>query len=65
MGSLCLVFGAFILLLTLIPNTPRGRMCFIYCGGIVFISGWILYGLSVSKRRQKAEMVLETAADKT
>jgi len=41
-GGLCLVYGSFILLLTAIPNSMRGRMCFVFCGGVIFIMGAIL-----------------------
>lgn len=42
-GGLCLVYGAFILALTLIPNPPIGRACFAFCGGVVLIVGVVLY----------------------
>jgi SSS family solute:Na+ symporter len=46
LGSLCLVYGAFILLLTFIPNSFTGRMCFVFCGGTIFVMGAILYLIS-------------------
>lgn len=48
LGRLCLVFGTFILLLTVIPNRPEGRLCFIFCGGVIFTMG---FWLSASARR--------------
>ena len=41
-GTLCLVYGTFVLLLTAIPNSIRGRLCFIFCGGVIFGMGVIL-----------------------
>ncbi|MGC3990349.1 MAG: hypothetical protein QM796_11845 [Chthoniobacteraceae bacterium] len=46
LGVLCLVYGAFVLLLTLIPNSIIGRLCFVFCGGSIFIAGLILYLIS-------------------
>jgi Na+/proline symporter len=49
LGGLCLVYGAFVLLLTFIPNRFNGRLCFLFCGGVIFTIGAILF--SISKRR--------------
>lgn len=43
LGGLCLVYGAFMLLLTFIPNNAIGRWCFVFCGGVLFIVGAALY----------------------
>jgi Na+/proline symporter len=43
LGALCLVYGGFILLLALIPNTGTGRLCFLFCGGIIFVAGAVLH----------------------
>jgi SSS family solute:Na+ symporter len=47
-GTLCVVYGAFVLLLTLIPNSIRGRLCFVFCGGSIFAIGVILRTLGRS-----------------
>jgi len=52
LGSLCLVYGVFILLLTLIPNSPRGRLCFIFVGGVMFGAGALLFFVSKRRTRQ-------------
>jgi SSS family transporter len=39
LSNLCLVYGAFILLLTLIPNEATGRLIILCCGGIVVAIG--------------------------
>ncbi len=47
LGMLCLVYGAFVLSLCLIRNSLEGRLCFIFCGGVIFGVGMLLYGLYV------------------
>ena len=42
LGKLCLVYGSFIMLMALIPNTLEGRLCFLFCGGVVAVIGWCL-----------------------
>lgn len=42
LGTLCLVYGCFILLLLLIPNAWTGRLCFVVCGGVIFAAGTLL-----------------------
>ncbi|MGN6504040.1 MAG: sodium:solute symporter family transporter [Tepidisphaeraceae bacterium] len=46
MGLLFLVFGSFVTLLVLIPNTLQGRACFLFCGGTILAAGGCLYALS-------------------
>ncbi|SDS30841.1 hypothetical protein [Opitutus sp. GAS368] len=41
-GWLCLTYGSFVLLLTLIPNPPLGRLAFVGCGGLVVLVGAVL-----------------------
>lgn len=43
LGGLCLVYGTFLVLLTLIPNGAIGRSCFVFCGGVIFAVGAVLY----------------------
>jgi len=43
LGALCLVYGGFILLLMLIPNSFTGRLCFLFCGGMIFGAGVLLH----------------------
>jgi uncharacterized BrkB/YihY/UPF0761 family membrane protein len=50
-GTLCMIFGAFVLLLLLVPNDGVKRLAFLFCGGIIFIVGWLLR--RVSKRHQE------------
>jgi len=47
-GMLCIIFGSFVLLLIAIPNPLEKRFAFVFCGGIVFLVGWLLR--RVSKR---------------
>jgi SSS family solute:Na+ symporter len=46
LGGLCLVYGVFILLLMFIPNKFTGRICFLFCGGVIFTAGAVLFSLS-------------------
>lgn len=42
-GTLCMVFGGFVLALMLLPNPMWGRMCFVFCGGSIGGLGLILF----------------------
>jgi Na+/proline symporter len=37
--KLLVIYGGFVCLLSLIPNPPGGRACFLLCGGVMVISG--------------------------
>lgn len=50
LGTLCKVYGAFILLLMLIPNSPTGRLCFLFVGGFMGAAGLILSRVATRKR---------------
>jgi solute:Na+ symporter, SSS family len=39
---LCLAYGAFVVLLALIPNPPAGRIAFVACGSTALIVGAVL-----------------------
>ena len=52
LGALCLVYGAFILLLMAIPNKATGRLAFLFCGGIIFAAGWLLRRASKRHRER-------------
>jgi Na+/proline symporter len=41
-GWLCLAYGAFVMLLALIPNPIAGRIAFLGCGGLVALIGYVL-----------------------
>ena len=41
-GRMCLLYGGFILLLTLIPNAPLGRICYAACGGVLLALGIVV-----------------------
>ena len=49
LGTLCMVYGLFILLLMVIPNRFTGRLAFLFCGGVMFTVGWVLF--KVGKRK--------------
>ncbi len=53
LGALCLVYGAFIALLALIPNALHGRLSFLGIGAILGGAGFTLWQISVRKRRAR------------
>lgn len=56
LGTLCVVYGIFILLLMLIPNRFDGRLAFLFCGGIVFgVGALILLAAKRKAREAKAD----------
>jgi Na+/proline symporter len=59
LGALCMVYGGFILLLILIPNRFSGRLAFLFCGGVIFGVGAILFAASKRKARQSAPTIPE------
>lgn len=54
LGTLSMVYGAFILVLLLIPNSALGRACFLFCGGVIFGAGFWLRRIGRA-RMQAAE----------
>jgi Na+/proline symporter len=45
-GRLLLLYGSFVTILALIPNSPSGRLCFIACGGVMVLAGvgiWVAH----------------------
>jgi hypothetical protein len=58
MGMLCMIYGGFVTLLMLIPNSPGGRLAFAFCG--LTMAG-IGFGLHVaSKSHAKRERDIES-----
>lgn len=51
LGSLCMILGAFVFLMVLVPNDFFHRMAFVICGGLIFLVGLVLY--FVSRRLEK------------
>ncbi len=54
LGVLCMVYGGFILLLVAIPNRVGGRLAFLFCGGVMFGVGALLFTIGKRKARQAA-----------
>jgi solute:Na+ symporter, SSS family len=50
-GTLCMIFGSFVLLLMLVPNDGIKRLGFLFSGGIILTVGWLLR--RISKRHQE------------
>lgn len=42
-GKLCLIYGGFVSLLVFIPNPISGRLCFVACGGLMVVTGSLLW----------------------
>lgn len=55
LGLLCMVYGAFILLLIAIPNPPIGRFCFLFVGGVIGGAGVALDRVARKKRAAHKE----------
>jgi solute:Na+ symporter, SSS family len=60
LGTLCMVYGAFILLLIAIPNSIGGRAAFLFCGGVMFGVGATLFWRS--KRLERLQKTDTSAA---
>ncbi len=56
LGNMCLVYGTFLSLLTLIPNDITGRLCFVFIGGIMLTVGFIF------KRKYKKSKLVDLNA---
>ncbi|HEU6448598.1 MAG TPA: transporter [Verrucomicrobiae bacterium] len=56
LGSLCMVYGVFILLLMAIPNRFNGRLAFLFCGGVMFGIGLALFKRGKWKEKHAAEL---------
>jgi solute:Na+ symporter, SSS family len=63
LGSLCAVYGGFILLLIAIPNAAKGRLAFVFCGGVIFSVGAIL--LHRARRRARPQISTPVAPEST
>jgi len=61
LGALCLVYGTFILLLMVIPNRFNGRLAFLFCGGVMFGAGAVLWRAAKRKAREERAAVVPAA----
>jgi Na+/proline symporter len=44
LGRCCMLFGGFVSLFVLVPNSPGGRLCFMACGGgMLFVGALLVY----------------------
>jgi len=50
-GTLCIIFGGFVVLMMLVPNDGLKRLGFLFSGGVILFVGWLLR--RVSKRHQE------------
>jgi hypothetical protein len=42
-GKLLLLYGSYVTVLALIPNSMGGRLCFIACGGVMVAAGALIW----------------------
>lgn len=61
LGTLCMVYGGFILLLMAIPNSVGGRTAFLFCGGVMFAVGVTLVWRSKRLQHTSGEDVNRSA----
>ena len=52
LGNLCLVYGGLIMLMALVPNPIQGRLCFLFCGSVVALTGWLLRSVNNSTQNR-------------
>lgn len=53
-GRMCILYGGFISLLALIPNSLQGRLCYLGCGGFMLVLGLFLNRFYVRKQTAPA-----------
>lgn len=58
-GTLCLIFGGFVLLLMAVPNPLEKRLGFLFSGGCFFVVGWLL-----RRHAKRCELNVKENADK-
>ena len=51
LGNLCMIYGAFVLALMLIPNPMEARYCIAFCGSVIAGAGLIIRTIGAHKRK--------------
>jgi len=59
-GKLCLIYGGFVMLSVLIPNSMGGRLCFVCSGGIMVATGYFLVHF-YRRRDQRHQQEIEVS----
>lgn len=54
LGTLCLIYGGFVILLMLVPNAMKDRLLILLVGGIIALTGLVLRGIA-KKIRTKVD----------
>lgn len=62
LGWLCSIYGLFVLLLMLIPNSLQARLGILFCGGTIFVTGILLTWIGRRLRRKGQTLKQETRA---
>jgi len=65
LGVMCLIYGAFLLLLVLIPNSPGGRLGLFACAGSILGVGGLLYWNSRRLGRRAEDNTMHQNPDST
>jgi Na+/proline symporter len=52
-GWLCMIFGAFVVLMILVPNEGLKRLAFLFSGGCIFSVGWLLRNVAKQAENRK------------
>ena len=50
LGTLCLIYGGFVLLLLLVPNTLKDRLMILLVGGVIAVAGFVLTAIAKRMR---------------
>ncbi len=54
LGMLCIVYGFFTLMFTLIPNELSGRLCFAFCAALPLVIGFLLKAKAANIRQAES-----------
>ncbi len=52
LGNLCMIYGAFVLSLLIIPNEMQARFCILFCGSTIAGAGLIIRTIGAYKKRK-------------
>lgn len=57
LGRLCLLYGAFVMLLNFIPNTWESRIYISICGMLILLSGFLLKRIGTKLKKKNKELM--------
>ena len=56
-GRLCLIYGMFVVIMAAIPNPLSGRLAFVFCGGVMALTGWLLVRHYAARSKRESAAV--------